>query len=383
MMERPIIRENPMFRMSGDINLNAAVGYNGFPNIHTYQLGYHQAVISLIETAKQQSYHSDSLIYPILFCARHAIELFLKKQIYVLSDIKAITLNRDSENMLLTKHSLDSLWLKFKELSKIDKRYESHVGKLEPYIRYFCEVDNTGQTFRYPLDKDKERHLTEFGCINIGIFGDKYESMYEIIEYLAHMTRYIVAEYKLGTFVKGLSREQICEIAQRLPNRDDWRIEEFDKVKTEVREKYDISSRTFSRALNLIQEHREFASYIGRELPLNEINPGELKTFIDLYHKHRARYGTDEIINIRNDYTNEVCDSLANDNIYALSALFDISFFNLYSEEYDSDIEKNRERDDAWGLIFDNLSAGRGSVLDHIKNGLRQLGQKTLLSVFE
>ena len=105
-----------MFRTGSDIHLNACVGYNGFPSIHTYQHGYHQAVVSLIETAKKDSWDSDSLIYPILFCARHSIELFLKKQICVLSNVKAITMNRESENMLLTEHSLDSLWQNFKEL---------------------------------------------------------------------------------------------------------------------------------------------------------------------------------------------------------------------------------------------------------------------------
>ena len=104
-----------MFRVGRDYDMNACVGNNGFPNIHTYQLGYHQAVISLIDTAKQHTYNSDSLIYPILFFARHAIELFLKKQIYILSDVKAITLNRDSEKMLLNEHRLENLWIKFKE----------------------------------------------------------------------------------------------------------------------------------------------------------------------------------------------------------------------------------------------------------------------------
>ena len=372
-----------MFRTGRDVDLNAAVGYNGFPNIHTYQLGYYQAVISLIETAKHQSYHSDSLIYPILFCARHAIELFLKKQIYVLSDIKAITLNRESENMLLTEHSLDSLWRKFKELSQVDKRYELSVVELEPYIEYFCEVDDTGQTFRYPLDKNKERHLTDYGCINIGIFGDKYVSMYEIIEEIVGLTDYLKEEYKQRTFANKLSREQICEIAHMLPERDKWGSEKFDKVKAEVREKYDISSNTFSKALDLIQKHRELAQHIGMELPLKEISPDELKIFIGLFNKHRARYGTDEVIDIRNDYANKACGKLSKDNIYALSALFDISFFKLFSEEYDSDIEKNREKDDAFGIVFDNLSAGRGSVLDHIRNGLRKLGQKTLLKIFD
>jgi hypothetical protein len=382
-MKRPIIRENPMFRAGGDYHLNACVGNNGFPDIHTYQLGYHEAVISLIKAIKQHSYNSDSLIYPILFCARHAVELFLKKQIYILSDVKAITLNRNSEKMLLNEHCLGSLWCEFKKLSKIDKRYEDYVEELETYIDYFCEVDDTGQTFRYPLDIEGERHLTEFGCINIGIFGDKYVLMYKIIEELVYLTDYIKIEYKQKTFVKGLSREQIIEIARMIPERHNWRSNDFTKAKEDVLAIYDISSRTFSKVLDMIQDHREFASYIGLELPLDEIGVDELKIFIDLFTKHRKRFDTDDYTDIINDYPREVCEKLSPDNIYALSAIFDISFFDLFSEEYDPDVQRKKDRGDAFIIVFSDLNASRGIVLKHIREGLKRLGQKTLLLAFE
>lgn len=79
-MRRPIY-QNSTFRLGKNIHLNACVGYNGFPNIHTYQLGYYKATIALIESANKNSYDADALVYPIVFSARHAIELFLKKQL--------------------------------------------------------------------------------------------------------------------------------------------------------------------------------------------------------------------------------------------------------------------------------------------------------------
>ncbi len=47
------IYQNPTFRLGRNIDLNACVGYNGFPNIHTYQLGYYKATIALIESVKK------------------------------------------------------------------------------------------------------------------------------------------------------------------------------------------------------------------------------------------------------------------------------------------------------------------------------------------
>ncbi len=47
------IYENPTFRLGRKCDLNACVGYNGFPNIHTYQLGYYEAAIILIESVKK------------------------------------------------------------------------------------------------------------------------------------------------------------------------------------------------------------------------------------------------------------------------------------------------------------------------------------------
>lgn len=376
------IYQNPTFRLGRKFDLNACVGYNGFPNIHTYQFGYYKAAITLIESVKKSSYNADALVYPIVFSARHAIELFLKKQLYSLRDINKEAEGKQFESKLESIHSIKELWDEFKELTKIDTRYEPYIKDLEDYIVDFYEVDDTGQTFRYPFDTEETRHLTDLGCINIEVFGDRFNEMYKIVEELVQLTGLLRYEYKEGTFIKDLSREQIREIAMQLPQRDNWDSDEFSTIKEEILENFSISSRTFSKALNLIQKHMEFASYIGMEIPLEELEHDALKKFIDLFKEYRKKFKTDDFVDVINNFPNAVCSQLSVKNIHALAALFDIAYFDLYPEAYERILEEKRERD-VFDLVFDDISVRRGIILERVQMALSWLGQKTLLKAFD
>jgi hypothetical protein len=357
------------------------VGNNGFPDIQTYQLGYYEATIALIDSAKKSKFNVDGLVYPIVFSARHAIELFLKNQLYNLKYINAKAQGKDFESKLQTTHSIKVLWEGYKQLTKVDLRYEPYTKELEDYIIDFYEVDDTGETFRYPFDHEEIRHLTDFGCINIEIFEDRFIEMYKIVDDLKYLTEFLTHEYREGTFVRGLSRIQIREIAKELPPKKDWIRDEFLTIKKEILRKYNISSNTFSKAVTLIKNHKEFASYIGIEIPLKEIDCDDLKKFINIYKEYRSKFKTDSYVDILNNYTNTVCEELSVDNIYALSALFDIAFFDLYPEAYERITEEKKEND-IFGLVFGDLSVGRGIILERIQIALAWLGQKTLLKAF-
>ena len=380
-MHRPIY-QNSTFGLGKNFDLNACVGYNGFPNIHTYQFGYYQAVITLIESVKKSSYNIDALVYPIVFSARHAIELFLKLQVYRLRDINKEVNGKQFESRLESIHSIKELWNEFKELTKIDKRYEPYIEKLEDYIIDFYEVDDTGQTFRYPFDTEDVRHLTDLGCINIEIFGTRFNEMYKIIEELVQLTSLLRYEYKEGTFIKGLSREQIREIAIQLPQRNNWDSDEFSTIKKTILKNFSISSRTFSKVLNLIQKHMDFASYIGIEIPLKDLEHDALRKFIDLFNKYRNKFKTDNFVDVINDFSNVVCKKLSAKNIQALATLFDIAYFDLYPEAYERILKEKRARD-VFDIVFNDINVKRGIVLEKIQIALSWLGQKTLLKAFD
>lgn len=56
-------------------------------------------------------------------------------------------------------------------------------------------------------------------------------------------------------------------------------MNDFDRVKVEIRKKYDLSSREFSKALSLIQARHEMASIIGLVVGIPEVDFEGLKIF--------------------------------------------------------------------------------------------------------
>ncbi len=111
-------------------------------------------------------------------------------------DINKEVKGKQFESKLESIHSIKELWDEFKELTKIDTRYEPYIKDLEDYIVDFYEVDDNGQTFRYPFDTEETRHLTKLGCINIEVFGDRFNEMHKIVEELVQLTDLLSYEYR-------------------------------------------------------------------------------------------------------------------------------------------------------------------------------------------
>jgi len=374
--------DNDTFRSGENFHLNACVGNNGSPDLHIYQYGYYKAAITLIRSVNKSRVDIDSLVYPIVFSARHAIELFLKNQLYNLKDINAKAQSKKFEARMQSTHSIRTLWQEYKELAAVDVRFWPYINQLEEYMIDFYEIDDTGETFRYPFDHEEIRHLTDLGCINIEVFEDRFVELYKYFEELGYLTEFLSHEYREGTIISGISREQIRKIALALPPRKKWRIKkDFLKKKEEILQKYHISSNKFSKILTLIQNHKEFASYIGVELPLTEVDYNDLAKFITIYRNYRRKIKTDDFVDVINDYTDTVCRELTKDNICAISTLSDIGYLNLYSEAYERVLEEKRSKD-IYHVVFDDLSVQRGIVLEKIQYALKMLGQKTLLRAF-
>ncbi|MDZ7641695.1 MAG: hypothetical protein U5J62_06720 [Desulfurivibrio sp.] len=114
-MKREIRRFNKTFNI-GEVHLNACVGDNGLQDLEIYGQGFDFATKSLIEAAKEEFTEIDACIYPLVFCARHRLELFLKDQLVKLKRIRenpGIT-----EKKLIQTHDLKNLWDLYKENGK-------------------------------------------------------------------------------------------------------------------------------------------------------------------------------------------------------------------------------------------------------------------------
>lgn len=70
---------SPFNSVGGDLRFTACVGENGGYDQTTIYNGFVDSVNTLVESIKANKNFADPMVYPILFCARHSMELFLKK----------------------------------------------------------------------------------------------------------------------------------------------------------------------------------------------------------------------------------------------------------------------------------------------------------------
>jgi len=170
---------NPLFRGDpNDIELNACVGTNGGPyGLSHYAEGFFEAARLNVEAVKQrQTYYVDVLVYPVAFTYRHGIELYLKQFL--------IYLKKLSGSNVKTKrgHNLLYYWeLCVAEISTIgDLGFpEELLEAMGDTITKFCELDPSGQVFRYPEDIKGNKTISGFKLISLGVLSEHMEALKE------------------------------------------------------------------------------------------------------------------------------------------------------------------------------------------------------------
>lgn len=372
-------KENDTFRFGEDYSWNACVGENGHPDMYTYQQGYQQATAILIQACLDPAMNIDELVYPTIYSARHTLELFLKRQILLMSDLWGFS-DKKPPNYAKITHSISDLSDAFMKLAKIDARYEPLTVKLEGLFSDFIEKDDTGQTFRYPQAVDSEQHLTSLYCINMKIFQDRFSLLCSYFDDYESITVNLHHEYRTKTTVCGLPRNDIETIARLLPQRSDWISPSFSVVKGQVCEKYNISSNTFKKVLDRIQAHPEFASIIGKECPIGMLSVGDLRSFIDILDSFDKLSG-DGFLERKHACIQLILESIGEDSIRALAALWTMSYHHTYTEEYHNivDYDKQSTTED---LLFDKLLLNPRRTLHRIEESLSRMGQTSLLAAF-
>jgi hypothetical protein len=416
-----IYKSNKTFGNGLNFKFNACVGKNGFSDIFDYQFGYQLAVDLLIESIKQNTGYIDPLIYPVLFSARHSIELFMKKTINHLEAINKMIDKRIQLKNHILFHDISILWNYLKSLASFDKRIKELVDQLDEYITDYFDIDLTGETFRYPFDTNNRHHLDDFSVINILKFEERFKEMSSIIEYINYLVEKLQDEYSVGTFICGLSRHEIEEISKKLPQKNEWCKPDFDIISTKIKSEYNITSnKSYSKILDLIKKHKEFSCNIGiinisTVLSKSDYDfyKGEYLSLVNNYkfnspqamnynevRKFLRRTKTKKIFDsikeriqniflikknnqkkshmmVKNDFVAIIVNKLSLESIAALCAFHDIGYFNLYSEQYEKAVNFYLN-EDKYFSVFSKLADGYNRVID-IEKGIKKCGQLHLL----
>jgi len=296
-----------------NFQLNACVGNNGWRGMFAYIDGYQSATLAMLESVLSQYSHNtddtrpreaflwsiDTAVYPILFTARHFVEIYIKQKIRTIIFFK---IKKDIDEKLVKTHDIKSLWKIFVAIVEQtkDSRLYIYVEEIGPYIQDFDRIDPTGETFRYPYSSAGTMHLEDAGVIGLLNFYNKFNELSKICNVFNFLMDSLVDEYKVGTFTKSLSRTDIEYIAKKLPVYEEWGQLSFSKIKNDLKAEFSIGSKELSDAIGIIRNHTEFKRYIYPDTYELQIHRDNLAIVLS---------GTAKKENI-NDFTDEEIASL-------------------------------------------------------------------------
>jgi hypothetical protein len=138
--------------------------------------GYQLAGDLLVEQAEAGGWSARrKLVYPIVFCYRHFLELTLKAILEKYGSMVNIEPNRSG-------HTLEGLWMDFRRLLRDldaeggpgDEQATEVVGQC---VAEFAKMDPSSQTFRYPTSKRGQPFELDLDSIDLPQLHDTIEKI--------------------------------------------------------------------------------------------------------------------------------------------------------------------------------------------------------------
>lgn len=378
---------------------NACVGDNGFQDTESYTRGYIEAAMTLLDGVATKEAHEsniDDIVYPISFCIRHSLELCLKGTI---ESLRKINNNQEiKEYKLSSTHDIGELWQFYQKHSEnTDRRYLAINKKLEGHVQNIYQIDPNGQTFRYPVDLSDEKHLTKTPIISLLRLRLRFKELATLIYELNFANRHLIEEYSIGTFTKDLSRYDLYKVACQLPCIEQWKNPSFNNAKESIKAHFSISSRSLSRAINIIKDHYEFSSLVGIEKEISHLSLEAVIHYIkqwERYHNDKTTRGFNfsaksMVYNNKLELSciNECKSQISLENFAVIHSLYELGkeHFPIYSELYPSiyescysDLKQAYKSGDYDREISHYFS--KTPLISYIFRALQVLGQKSTVT---
>ena len=135
-----------------DREMVGCVNYGG--GMYLYASGFEEGADALFNALKEAGAVQDFLVYPLVYCLRHAVELALKQVIRA-----GRQLLDDEEPGFPYEHDLWKLWLICGPILRRlwpQEGNESSYFVVENTVRSFRQIDRLGEGFRYPVTRDRK-----------------------------------------------------------------------------------------------------------------------------------------------------------------------------------------------------------------------------------
>lgn len=382
--------DDPFFRLTDDSEWNACIGRQGTEE--NYVDGYIEAAIELASAVidKRLIGARDTLIMPILYNTRHALELSLKFVVSRLSAMGVVPLHPKN-------HDIMSHW-KLLDGSVLGDEVLRHcVTALKPYVASLAQIDDDGQELRYPENRGGQQSLGDRSLANVAVIRRSLDELSEVMSRMKYRTLDFVDERNAGTFTQECSRSDLLAIARMLPPASDWREPVFDEAKARIAKRFGLSGRQFSAAVDQIKRNREIGALIGLEKDLVYLRDKSAMFVVEQWSKrHPPRadgdvLGTDyftdrsreafvEHARIARDVNQAVCGALTPDEIADMETIFYIGRDRVFCERYEAHLEATRKQHRAAShlALEVNHVLEKTNFLTCFAVGLAKLGRPSL-----
>ena len=125
--------------------------------------GYKLAADLLVEQAEAQAWRRRKLVYPIVFCYRHYLELTLKSFLQQYGQLGELTSSWNH-------HRLEDLWRDYRTLLRTvgeEASEEQGTSVVEQCVAEFAKIDPASDAFRYPTRRRGQSFDTELAMLDL------------------------------------------------------------------------------------------------------------------------------------------------------------------------------------------------------------------------
>jgi hypothetical protein len=346
---------DPFFKRHSDATWNACIGEQG--DEEYYLDGYIDAAMELASSVidKKMLGKRDTLVLPILYNARHAVELVLK---FVTDRLAKAGLLPPSGR---ANHDIGGYLERLRIAAVGDEQLNKQIHALKPYVDSLSRIDKDGQELRYHLNRFDDQSLSDYSLANLEVIRTSLSELSEIISILKNRVICFCDERRSGLFTRRCSRRDLLAIAQTIPRRDTWDSALFDKQKATVKARFNLTNREFSDALNAVQTSREMKAIIGVETDLLHLSDDEVVWIVEQWRLiHPVQVESGDIsgpehfdsawleamkkeMKVRKEVILEIEQKISADKLAEIEAIFHLGRDGVFPENYEAFVEGKKQ----------------------------------------
>lgn len=393
-MTNPILipdGSDPFFAIPADGTWNACIGLQG--DEENYIDGYVEAALELASTVLEKDLFAsrDTLVLPILYNARHGIELTLKFA------IKYLFASQSVQATSVFNHKIGDHFHLLVDATIGDAEIRSLLARLGPYVKSLAAIDDDGQQLRYAQDTAGKNSLQDTSLANIEVIRNSLVELKSLLGKLKYRVMDFRVEQNSGTFTSECSRKDLQEIAQLLPPKSAWSGPKFTETKQAVMSHYDLSSGKFSDAVDVIKKSRELGALIGLEFQLAHLTDTHAHFVFEQWSRaHPPRPPVDELQHhclvdanrlialadrgLRRALIQSLLDALTSEELADLETVFYLGRDGDYPEQYERFLELTKRKHAVEGRPFNTVHHifVKTNLLKCFARGVRRLGRPRL-----